>query len=64
MEGKIPSPTGRAVGVPRQVVTDSLEFYEYMKDALAELCINVLYQEHVPPLEKAKDSLHEFMRRT
>lgn len=34
MEGKIPSPTGRAVGVPRQVVTDSLEFYEYMKDAL------------------------------
>ncbi len=49
--------------LPAELVTDSLEFYQHAKDALAELGVKILYQEHVPPLEHAKASFNEFLSR-
>jgi hypothetical protein len=62
MLGEAPSSSGRPVPLPAELVTDSLEFYQHAKDTLAELGVKILYQEHVPPLEKAKASFNEFMR--
>jgi hypothetical protein len=63
LAGDIPAASGARVPVPRKLVTDSLEFYGSVKDALAELGIEVLYAENVPPLDQLRQSLLDHMSR-
>ncbi len=46
---------------PRKILTDSLELYNYVKDALSELKIKAVCMEEIPQLIKLKQGLTEFL---
>ncbi len=55
--------TARESRLPVELVTDSLQFYGFVKDALSELGVRVLYQEKVPALDDVRKSFEDFMQR-
>jgi hypothetical protein len=63
MVGDVPTPSGKAVPLPEDFATDSLDLYNRVKDILADRGVRVLYQESIPPLDRAKESLSDFLRR-
>jgi len=63
MVGEAETPSGKPVPLPENFITDSLELYNRLKDVLADRGVRVAYQEVVPPLDRAKESLSDFLRR-
>ncbi len=55
--------TARRIGVPREIQTDSRFFYETFKEALGEIGIRVVCVEHIPVLERFRQSLADFLDR-
>jgi hypothetical protein len=63
MTGESRPAVGDHIVVPDKLATDSLEFYGSIKAAFADMGVQVLYAERIPPLEKVRESFLEYMAR-
>jgi hypothetical protein len=53
--------TDRRIGLPREIQTDSRYFYEAFKDVLGEIGIRVICFEHIPALERLRQSFADYL---